>query len=73
VDIPIRAFDRLGNLTELFNMAVDPYEEQNLVAQQPDKVKDLRARDNKLAAQAAPPKLRPKPADFKSPKVWGEQ
>jgi arylsulfatase A-like enzyme len=58
---------------ELFNLARDPYEKQNLAAQQPDKVKDLRARYNKLAAQAAPPKIRPKPADFKSPKVWGEQ
>jgi hypothetical protein len=50
-------------------MAGDPYEEQNLVAQQPEKVNDLRARDNKLAAQSAAPRLRPKPADFKSPKV----
>jgi hypothetical protein len=53
-------------------MAGDPYEEQNLAAQQPDKVKDLRARDNKLAAQSAAPKLRPKPAEFKLPQAWGE-
>ena len=58
---------------ELFNLAQDPYEKQNLAAQQPGKVKDLRARYNMLAAQAAPPKIRPKPAAFKSPKVWGEQ
>ena len=57
---------------ELFNLANDPYEKQNVAAQHPDKVKDLRTRYDKLAAQAAPPKAKPKPADFKSPKVWGE-
>jgi arylsulfatase A-like enzyme len=58
---------------ELFNLASDPYEKQNLAAQQPDKVKELRARYDKLAAQAVPPKQKPKAADFKSPKIWGEQ
>ncbi|MDX2031164.1 MAG: arylsulfatase [Blastocatellia bacterium] len=58
---------------ELFNLANDPYEKQNLAAQRPDVAKDLRARYDKLAAQAVPPKARPKPADFKTPKVWGEQ
>lgn len=58
---------------ELFNLASDPYEKQNLAAQQPNKVKELRARYDKLAAQAVPPKQKPKAPDFKSPKVWGEQ
>jgi arylsulfatase A-like enzyme len=58
---------------ELFNLANDPYEKQNLAAQQPEKVKVLRARYDKLAAQAAPPKVKAKAADFKVPKVWGEQ
>jgi hypothetical protein len=58
---------------DLFNLARDPYEKQNLAAQQPDKVNDLRARDNKLAAQALPPKFRPKPAEFKLPQAWGEE
>ena len=61
---------------ELFNLANDPYEKQNLAARQPEKaagkVKELRARYDKLAAQAVPPKAKPRPADFKSPKVWGE-
>jgi arylsulfatase A-like enzyme len=57
---------------ELFNLANDPYEKQNLAAQQPGKVKELRARYDKLAAQAAPPKQKPKAPGFKSPKVWGE-
>lgn len=58
---------------ELFNLANDPYEKQNLYEQQPEKVKELLIRYNKLAAQAVPPKFKPVPADFKSPKVWGEQ
>lgn len=61
---------------ELFNLANDPYEKQNLAAQQSDKVadkvKELRARYETLAKQAIPPKAKPKPGDFKSPKVWGE-
>ena len=31
------------------------------------------ARYDKLAAEAMPPKAKPRPADFKAPKVWGEQ
>jgi len=58
---------------ELFNLANDPYEKQNLSEQQPGKVEELLTRYNKLAAQAVPPKLMPRPAGFKVPKVWGEQ
>jgi len=57
---------------ELFNLAADPYEKQNLADQQPGKVKELRARYDALAAQAVPPKLRPRSPDFKAPKVGGE-
>jgi arylsulfatase A-like enzyme len=57
---------------ELFNLANDPSEEINLSEKHPDKVKELRHRYSALAAQAMPPKLRPRPADFVSPKVWGE-
>ncbi len=58
---------------ELFNLANDPYEKRNLATQQPGVVSDLRARYDKLAAQAVPPKASPKRADFKVPKVWGAQ
>ncbi len=58
---------------ELFNLAGDPYEKKNLAESNPDRVKELRARYDRLAAQAVPPKIKPKAADFKSPKVWGEQ
>jgi len=60
-------------LVELFNLADDPYEKKNLAESNPDKVKELRARYDRLAAQAVAPKIKPKAADFKSPKVWGEQ
>jgi arylsulfatase A-like enzyme len=58
---------------ELYNLASDPYEKNNLAESHPDKVKDLRARYDRMAAQAIPPKIKPKAPDFKSPKVWGEQ
>jgi arylsulfatase A-like enzyme len=58
---------------ELFNIADDPSEKYNLVKQRPEVVKDLRARYDKLAAQAITPKASPRPGDFKVPKVWGLQ
>jgi arylsulfatase A-like enzyme len=57
---------------ELFNLAADPYEKENLAATQPERVKELRARYDAFAREAVPPKARPKPADFQSPRVWGE-
>ncbi|MCR4413339.1 MAG: arylsulfatase [Thermoguttaceae bacterium] len=56
---------------ELFNLAVDPYEKENLAPKHPEKVQELRARYKRLAAQAVPPKAAPKPSGFRSPKVWG--
>ena len=47
-------------------------EEKNLAEAQPDKVKELRTLLAKYAAEAVPPKSAPKPAGFKTPKVWGE-
>ena len=57
---------------ELFNLKGDPYETKNLAATMPDKVAELRAVLDGYAKQAVPPKTRPKPAGFRSPKVWGE-
>ncbi len=56
---------------ELFNLAEDISEKNNLAEQQPDKVKELRTRLEAFAKQAVPPKSAPKAADFKTPKVWG--
>jgi arylsulfatase A-like enzyme len=58
---------------ELFNLADDPYEKNNLAESYPDKVRELRAHYDQLAAQAVPPKYAPRPPDFETPKVWGEQ
>lgn len=63
----------LEPLIELFNIANDPYEKQNLAGQRPDVARDLRARYDKFAVQAVPPKASPRPADFKVPRVWGAQ
>ena len=47
-------------VVELFNLAKDPGEKQNLASEQPEKVKELRARYAALARQAVPPKNGPK-------------
>ncbi len=68
-----RARQRGGDeLVELFNLAEDPGEKQNLAEGNPERVRQLRAAYEAFARQAAPPKIRPKPAGFQSPKVWGE-
>jgi arylsulfatase A-like enzyme len=58
---------------ELFNLADDPAEKTNLAERFPDRVKELRARLDGYAKQAVPPKARPRPKEFQSPKVWGEK
>jgi len=60
------------NRVELFNLKDDPYEKTNVADANPDKVKELRAALAAFAKQAVPPKAKPKPKDFVSPKVWGE-
>jgi len=57
---------------ELFNLADDLSETTNLAAEHPDKVRDLRARLDRYAKEAVPPKSAPKAAGFVTPKVWGE-
>jgi arylsulfatase A-like enzyme len=59
-------------LVELFNLTADPSEKTNLAAQEPDRVRELRARLDAYARQAVPPKAAPKRKGFQSPKVWGE-
>jgi arylsulfatase A-like enzyme len=66
-----RRVRRAGSSVELFNLASDLSETNNLAASRPEKVKELRARYDRLAAQAVPPKAAPKPANFRTPKVWG--
>ena len=58
---------------ELFNLAQDLSEKHNLAAAEPEKVKELRARYDALAKQAAKPSNQTKPPGYRSPKVWGEQ
>ncbi len=58
---------------ELFNLKDDPYEKTNLAEKQPEKLKELQAKLAAFAKQAVPPKTKPKPKDFVTPKVWGEK
>jgi arylsulfatase A-like enzyme len=71
-DEPAQPKAREREPIQLFNLAADPFEKQNLAAAQPERVKELRARYDAFAREAVPPKARPKPADFQSPRVWGE-
>lgn len=57
---------------ELFNLAEDPNEKNNLAAAHPEKVAELKARLDQYAAEAMPPKSAPKREGFTVPKVWGE-
>ncbi|SKA76586.1 Arylsulfatase A [Prosthecobacter debontii] len=57
---------------ELFNLADDPYEGNNLADSHPEKVAELKAKLDEMAAQALPPKSNPMPKDYTAPKVWGE-
>ena len=61
-----------SNEFELFNLAQDPNEKTNLAEEQPDKVRELRARLEVFEKEAVAPKTSPKPADYRVPKVWGE-
>ncbi|MES2469435.1 MAG: arylsulfatase [Verrucomicrobiota bacterium] len=57
---------------ELFNLAEDVSEKNDLSAALPDRVKQLLARYQILASQAVEPKPKPKAAGFNSPAVWGQ-
>jgi hypothetical protein len=58
---------------ELFNLKDDPFEKTNLAEKHPDRVKELQGKLAAFAKQAVPPKAKPKPVDFVTPKVWGEK
>lgn len=58
--------------TELYNLADDISEKNDLASSNPEKVRELKARYDALSKEAAAPKSKPKPAGFKSPAIWGE-
>ena len=58
---------------ELFNLAQDLSEKHDLAAENPDKVKELRARYDAFARQAAKPGNQPRAPGYTTPKVYGEQ
>ena len=69
---PKKAKDDGREQIELFNIADDPGETKNLADSQPEKLRELRARYDALAAQAVPVQQGAKAADFAVPAVWGE-
>ena len=54
------------------NLTEDPYEQNNLAAQNPELVRQLRARLEAYRAAAVPPKAENQPANHKAPRVWGQ-
>lgn len=61
------------NIFELFNLAEDPSEKNDLSEKNPGKLEELKRRLEFYASQAAAPNVPPntKPDDFTVPKVWG--
>ena len=57
---------------ELYNLAADPGEKNNLASANPAKASELLARYEAFAREAVPPRNKPRPSDFVVPKVWGE-
>ena len=58
---------------ELFNLADDPYEKNDLSKKNPQKLRELKSSLESYAGQAVKPNVPPNrmPKDFKVPKVWG--
>ena len=63
---------RAAESVELFDLKADPYEKTNRADAEPAKLAQLQSALAKFAAQAIPPKARPQPKGFQTPKVWGE-
>jgi arylsulfatase A-like enzyme len=61
------------DVVELFNIATDPSEKQDLSQDHPDVVQRLKAKLDQLAAEAVPANIPPNraPRDFRVPKIWG--
>ncbi len=57
---------------ELFNLAADPGERENLAARHPEIVQRLAARLEAFTREALPPKAEAAPAGFRAPRVWGQ-
>jgi arylsulfatase A-like enzyme len=61
-----------GDSIELFNLAVDPFEKNNVAAQNPETVQRLSTRLDTFAREAVAPKAEGQTPNFKAPRVWGE-
>jgi arylsulfatase A-like enzyme len=57
---------------ELFNLAADPGEKNNLAMQHPEVVQRLAERLDGFGREALPPKAEGQPANYRAPAVWGE-
>lgn len=67
-----RKANAAGEMLELFNLAKDPAERNNVAEANQEIVERLRSRLEAYRKAAVPPKGGEQPADFKPPRVWGE-
>jgi arylsulfatase A-like enzyme len=58
---------------ELFNLKNDPHEKTNLASSETARVDEMQKQLAAYAKQAVPPKTKPMPKGFQTPKVWGEK
>lgn len=72
VDLPEPDLDLGKARMQLFHLEKDPNETSNVAGQHPDVVERLFERWRVYRDQAVPPRIRPKPADFVSPRIWGD-
>ncbi|MFA6174106.1 MAG: arylsulfatase [Kiritimatiellales bacterium] len=61
-----QAIREAADVYELFNLAQDPFEKNNLAASLPEKVQDLRTRLDIYTKEAVPPIMDPKPVKTRS-------
>jgi arylsulfatase A-like enzyme len=61
-----------AEVVELFNLNEDPFEQNNLAAEDPERVRRLRTRLDAYRSAAEPPKAENEPANHKPPRVWGQ-
>lgn len=71
-DTPEPDLDLGKTRLQLFQLDTDPNEATDVAKQHPEIVERLFAKWRAYRDAAVPPKVRPKPADFVSPAIWGD-
>jgi arylsulfatase A-like enzyme len=57
---------------QLFHLSDDLAERHDVASSHPAKVKEMQARYEAIAREATRPKAKPRPKDFRVPRIWGQ-